>query len=146
MGVLARGTDYVNAHLHNHPIHASKEMICEKIDEVWETWGEFEYIYIATEDAEYCQYFKDRYGDRVTFTDQERYTTAVDETLSQMHAKETVKRDGFLLGVEYIASIELLSQCHSLIASGGCGGVNEAIRVNDGAYKNIIIFDLGVNE
>ena len=29
LGVLARGTDYINTHLHNHPIHASKEMLCE---------------------------------------------------------------------------------------------------------------------
>lgn len=146
LGVLARGTDYANAHLHNHPIHASKEMIGDKIDEIWDSWGEFEYIYIATEDAEYCEYFKKRYGNRVYFTDQERYMTKPGETLSQMHEKEKVKRDGFLLGVEYILSINLLSKCHSLIASGGCGGVDEALRENGGAYKNIFIFDLGVNE
>ena len=146
LGVLARGTDYVNTHLHNHPIHASKEMICEKIDEVWETWGGFEYIYIATEDAEYCEYFKERYGERVYFTDQERYTTKPGETLSQMHSREKEKRDGYLLGVEYITSINLLSKCQSFIASGGCGGVDEAIRENGGNYKNVYIFNLGINQ
>jgi len=45
LGVLARGTDYVNTHLHNHPIHASKEMLCEKINEMFNNDKTLEYIY-----------------------------------------------------------------------------------------------------
>lgn len=145
LGVLARGTDYVNTKLHNHSIHASKELICEKIDEVWESWGGFEYIYIATEDEGYCEFFKKKYGDRVFFTDQKRYRTENGEMLAQMHQKEKVKRDGYILGVEYILSINLLSKCHSLIASGNCAGVGEAMKENKGKYKNVFVFDFGVN-
>lgn len=59
LGVLARGTDYVNTHLHNHPIHASKGMLSEKMDETLNNDKTLEYIYIATEDAGYCEYFKE---------------------------------------------------------------------------------------
>lgn len=69
LGVRARGTDYINTHLHNHPIHASKEMLSEKMDETLNNDKTLEYIYIATEDAGYCEYFKGIYKDKVSFTD-----------------------------------------------------------------------------
>ena len=143
LGVLARGTDFAHTQLHNHPIHASIEQICDKIDEVWETWGNFKYIYVATEDAEYCRYLKQRYGDRIFFTDQQRYTTSKGQLLSQLHREE--KRDGYIMGVEYIVSIKLLAKCHSLIASGGCSGLEQVLKENGGNYINTYIFDLGIN-
>lgn len=145
LGVLARRTDYITSHLSNHPIHATKDMICEKIDEMLANDNELKYIYLSTEDKEYCDFFSKRYKDKISFTDQERYNTNENETLAQLHRKEKVKRDGFDLGAEYIASIYLLAQCRSLLASGGCGGVDEAIRQNGGMYKDTFIFDLGVN-
>lgn len=47
----------------------------------------------------------------------------------------------------YIAFVGIcrLSKCYSLIASGYCGGVDEALKENQGQYKNVFIFDLGVN-
>ena len=47
LGVLARGTDYVNTHLANHPIHASKEMIGDKIDEMLMADSSLRHIYIC---------------------------------------------------------------------------------------------------
>ncbi len=61
---VSQGTDFVNTHLHNHPIHASKEMIADRIDEALRDWN-LDYVYIATEDAVYCEFFKERYGDKV---------------------------------------------------------------------------------
>ena len=144
LGVLARGTDYVHTHLPNHAIHASLEQICEKIDEVWESWG-VEYIYLATEDEEYCRYFKGRYSDRIFFTDQRRYVTKENEFLAVHHKEDARKTRGFQLGVEYLLSIYLLARCRMLIASGGCAGVEEAIKQNGGKYEQVFVFDLGVN-
>ena len=144
LGVLARGTDYVHTHLRNHAVHADPDMIFEKIDKLIQEWN-LEYIYLATEDASYCELFKKRYGDRVFFTDQERFTVKEGEKLAEMHRRNKNKRDGFLLGAEYILSIYLLSKCNSMIASGGCAGVGEAIKMNDGKYKHTFVFDLGIN-
>lgn len=145
LGVLARGTDYVNTHLANHPIHASKEMIGDKIDEMLMADSSLRHIYMSTEDASYHEYFTNRYGDKISFTDQKRYITKKGQMLFDMHKEEQDKRDGFLLGAEYIASISLLSRCRKLLASGGCGGVSEAIRENDGRYEEVYVFELGVN-
>ena len=144
LGVLARGTDYVNTHLKNHSIHASKEMLRDKIDELLNEW-DLDYVYLATEDASYCSYFKEYFKDRIFFTDQERFSTSKDQLLGDMHRNSTHKREGFLLGVEYILSITLLSKCNSLLASGGCAGVSEAIKMNNGKYEKKFIFDLGKN-
>jgi hypothetical protein len=146
LGVLARGTDYVNTHLHNHTIHASKEMICEKIDEVLAERDDLSYIYLATEDAGYCAYFKERYGEKIYFTDQKRFTTKPGEMLAEHHRADAKKRDGFTMGVEYILSIYLLAKCNSLVASGGCAGVGVARKENGGRYRSVFIFDLGTNE
>ncbi len=148
LGVLARGTDYVNTHLANHPIHASKEMIGDKIDEMLRIDNSLKHIYMSTEDASYCEYFRQRYGDKISFTDQERYITKEGQMLADMHREEAAKRnkrDGFQPGAEYIASISLLSRCRKLLASGGCGGVDEAVRENNGRYEEVYVFELGVN-
>lgn len=143
LGVLARGTDYVKTHLLNHPIHASLDVLCEKIDEVMALWN-LEYIYVATEDASYCTYLENRYGGKVYFTNQKRYQVEEGQLLAEMHKNEK-KRDGFELGMEYILAINLLSKCNSLIATGNCGGVAEALKENNGKYSNVYVFDLGVN-
>ena len=82
LGVLARGTDFVNTHLKNHPVHATKEMMADKIDELMSTWDGLEYIYIATEDLSYVEYFCNRFGDKVYFTDQQRYSTRPGQLLA----------------------------------------------------------------
>ncbi len=146
LGVLARGTDYAKSKFHNHAIHATKEVIADMIDKVWNEWGEFDYIYVATEDKAYCEYFKERYGDNVMFTDQERFTVDQGEKLSDIHWNRESGRNGFLLGVDYILSIYLLSKCKALIASGSCAGLGEALKENAGRYEHTYVFRLGVND
>jgi hypothetical protein len=121
-------------------------MLCEKIDELLAERDELEYIYLATEDADYCKFFKERYGDKIYFTDQKRYVTKEGELLAEHHRQDKERSDGFTMGVEYILSISLLSKCNSLVASGGCAGVGEALKENAGKYKSVFVFDLGKNK
>ena len=109
------------------------------------TWDGLEYIYIATEDLSYVEYFRNRFGDKVYFTDQQRYSTRPGQLLYDYHRSEPDRQTGFNLGAEYAASIALLAQCNSFLASGWCTGVSEAIRENQGNYRNKYIFDLGFN-
>ena len=120
-------------------------MMADKIDELMSTWDGLEYIYIATEDLSYVEYFRNRFGDKVYFTDQQRYSTRPGQLLYDYHRSEPDRQTGFNLGAEYAASIALLAQCNSFLASGWCTGVSEAIRENQGNYRNKYIFDLGFN-
>jgi len=138
LGVLIRGTDYIHNPLPNHPRQASVDMVMEKISEVKTAW-DFDWIYLSTEDQDICQKMKERYGEQLLFTDQERYAVKPGQLLADLHrTKEEGK--GFRLGAEYLCSIQLLAQCQSLIASGACGALTEALRENDGKYENVFVF------
>lgn len=138
LGVLLRGTDYVKTHLPGHASHASPEMVINKITEIENEW-DFDYIYLSTEDADICKKMKEHYGDRITFTDQERYTVKEGQFLVDLHQNKEPGK-GFRLGAEYLCSIDLLSSCNSLIASGPCGALGEAVRRNSGKYKHVFSF------
>lgn len=118
----------------------------EKIEEARRKWGvDYTYIYLATEDAGICKKMKEQYGNMLVCTDQERFTTKENELLVQLHT-EKKQGEGFRLGAEYLATLHLLSLCESLIASGSCNGVTEAIRENEGKYQHVFVFELGTNE
>ena len=144
LGVVARGTDYVGTHLHSHARHASMETVGDKIEELLDEW-KLEYIFIATEDERYCKYYRERFGDKVYMTDQERYNTEPDEMLAQMYRRKGNYNKGFERGADYILAVYLLSKCNSLLASGNCMAVGEAAKMKDGEYKNRFVFDLGRN-
>ena len=142
LGILARGTDYAGKDFKNHNIHASKEQIAEKAKELLDKLN-LEYLFVATEDENYCKYFKDLFGDKVFFTDQERYTTNPGEMLAGVYRRQGSKVNAFQRGADYILAIYLLSKCDSLLASGKCGGTTEAIKMNKGSFKETYIFELG---
>ncbi len=145
LGVIARGTDYVGTHLANHAIHASKEMLGDKIEELLDKWN-LEFIFIATEDASYYGYFKERFKDRVYMTDQERYTTMPNEMLAQMYRKRQEHNGGYRRGADYLLAVHLLSKCNSLLASGNCMAVGKTREMKKEEYKNVFVFDLGKNK
>lgn len=140
LGVLIRGTDYINTWLPGHARHATADMVIRKIDEITGVWA-LERIYLATEDSDILSEMKEYYGDRLTCTDQERYVVEPGQLLMDLH--QTKKEgEGFRLGVEYICAVSLLAQCNSLIASGNCGAYDEALRENGGKYRHVYIFEL----
>lgn len=140
LGVLLRGTDYSKTRMTGHARHATVEMMIEKIAEVEDSWG-FDDIYLATEDSEVCERMKEYYGDRLTYTDQERFSIESGQLLKDLH-EDKKEGEGFRLGAEYICTVNLLAQCDSLIASGGCGAYGEALRENGGRYRHVYKFEL----
>ena len=108
-----------------------------KDDDIWNKF----FLQTATKDAEIYTRMGEYYVTYLTCTDQKRYVTKPGQLLMDLH-KEKKKGDGFRLGAEYICSVSLLAQCDSLIASGNCGALDEALRENDGRYRHIYKFEL----
>lgn len=145
LGVLVRGTDYTKTHMAGHAVHADADMVINKIREAEKEWKGYKYIYLSTEDIEIYERLKQEFGEKLIATDQERFRINSGELLYELHVSNKRKGKGFRLGAEYLCTIRFLSECESLIASGGCGGVDEALRENRNCFKHVFIFNLGIN-
>lgn len=142
LGVLIRGTDYIHNPYPNHPRPADVEQVIAKIEEVRDDWG-FDRIFLSTEDIDICERMKEKYGDILTFTDQERFRITPGQVLADFHRQRGKSPGrGFDLGAQYICTISLLAKCRHFIASCYCGGVYEAIRQNENNYENIYVFEV----
>lgn len=135
LGVLARGTDFVHTHLHNHPIHALLKEMFDKIDEACMTWENIEYIYAATEDAQNMEAFREKYGSKVYFTDQKRYITSEGQLISDLHRKNN-NSSGF--------QIRKVTICKRMRLFRGNGGLKTATTPVFIHAKWHSVFDLEV--
>ena len=89
---------------------------------------------------------KEIYKERLLYTDQERFVIQPGQLLRDLtDGQEKKEGEGFRRGAEYLCTLRVLSRCESLIASGSCGGVSEAIRENGGKYRFVYVFDHGIN-
>ena len=138
LGVLARGTDYVQSKPYNHPIQPSADAMLNKCEEIRDSW---DYIYLATEEYAIEKKFREKYGDRILINERQYYDGDYqNKWLCDIHFNR--ENDSFLRGLEYVSSINLLSKCNYLIA-GLCGGTQAALIMNDNQYEYVYLFDLG---
>ncbi|TAH64506.1 MAG: hypothetical protein EWM47_12455 [Anaerolineaceae bacterium] len=144
LGVLIRGTDYTRNKPKHESVQADVYTVINKIKEIDGKWKDYDYIYLSTEDQEIWKVMKEEFGDRLKSFDQVRYTVKEGEYLFQKRNERSM--DGWHRGAEYICVIWLLAWCDSLIASGKCAGVSEAISINGGKYRNIYVYDNGIYE
>ena len=139
LGVLARGTDYINARPYNHPVQPTPEQLMEKIDQVMQA-QKCDKIYLATEDSNIYALFQEKYQDRLFSMDVERFETEGKENINEVRQKQ--KRSGYLAGKDYLITILLLSRCHCLVAGNTSGSLGALLLNKQYDYK--YIFNLGV--
>jgi len=146
LGVVCRGTDYVQLKPYNHNIQPTPNEILEKVKDFLIENREYKYVYIATETEQAVELFKRELkplGVEV-LVNKRMYFDQFDFS-KQFLSDVKIKRDNdeYLRGIEYLSSIYLVSKCDSLIA-GLCGGSQMAIIINNLKYNYVYLFDLGV--
>lgn len=141
LGVLARGTDYINARPLNHPVQPMPEQLMEKIDQVL-VEQKCDKIYLATEDADIFAKFKDKYGKDLIAMDVERYVTKEKENINDIQRQKV--KDNYLVARAYLINMLLLSKCNCLVAGNTSGSLG-ALLLNE-KYEYKYIFNLGVYE
>lgn len=96
-----------------------------------------EYIFLATEDAEYFEMARKIFGSELLFIDQKR--TAYDFANREYLAMNQVlgMNDGREAGFNYLTILKSLSECDALLFNVACGAVNLAQCWNDGKYEMI---------
>lgn len=96
---------------------------------------ECEYIFLATEDAEYFGMAQEFFGDKLLFIDQKRavydYANREYIPLNQVLGM----KDGRMAGRNYLAIIKSLAECNALLFNVKCGAVDMAGYWNRGQYE-----------
>jgi hypothetical protein len=141
LGVLCRGTDYVNVRPSAHPVQPSLPELMEKVDAVFRG-RQCEIIYLATEDEDVYQSFKNRYQDKLIVSKAKRYRNTGADNINAVIKKENDSI--FTQGKDYLVSIALLSRCECLVA--GCTSGTYGALMMSGGYEFQYIFDLGLYE
>lgn len=139
LGLLVRGTDYVNMKPSGHPIQPSVEEVISKTDEIMKEYG-CDRIYLATEDEGIYRKLKARYGDMLVAMKAQRYTTKGNENINDISRKN--QSESFIFNKNYLINILILSKCDYLIA-GNTGGTQGALLLTNG-YEYSYVYDLGV--
>lgn len=124
IGVLARGTDYVDRKPYYNPIQPDVSELFVKIDEYSQTYG-CKKIFVATEDLLILNKFQKRYGECLLFTDQKRVTKVKTELCDD---KQFMSVPPKMRGMQYLSSIYLLSRCKGLIAGRTAGTVGAVLQ------------------
>lgn len=116
LGVLARGTDYVELKPAGHlaPIPIS-EMLCE-IEQESKKVNEYR-LFLATEDQNIFNIFRNRYPGKVYSAESKRYTGLGHSTLNAVYTNE----NGYKRDLEYLYSLYIISRSPIFICAA-CGG------------------------
>ena len=139
LGVLSRGTDYLDCHPKGHPIQPDPKEIIAKIYEITQK-KDYQYIFLATEDQRIYDLFKNEFKERLLFNKQKllqkmngiNYISELDKThgLSQ---KEDV--------LNYLTSLYILSRCNAFI--GGCTAGTLGAYMMSNMYEYEYFWNLG---
>jgi len=150
LGVLARGSSYFVIKPKNHPIPTETKIFIENVERMLKEQN-YQYIYLATEDEEIFEQFKEKFGEKLLYTEQKRINVSEDD-VSQLDDKwkwantfydkmYDIKNNNPAL--EYNLVIATLAQCDGFIANCMCGGAVGAIYQNGGKYELIDVNDNG---
>lgn len=138
LGVLCRGTDYVQGKPKNHPIQPTPIQAIEKTKEIF-VEQKCSKIFLATEDALVFEAFKNEFGDKL-ITNKNEFIAYQGGSIG----KERYNLGGGTVqsGMEYLATIMLLARC-SCLCAGCVSGTVGALLFTKG-YEYIYLFDLGI--
>lgn len=139
LGVHFRGTDF-KVGMEGHPVYSALEDYYQAIDPEIEG---YDALFIATDDGNALEAFKERYKDKVIF-----YVDAVrGEDNKGVHLTDhTRENDQYYLGLEVLRDMFTLSECDGLVA--GLSQVSFFARIrkkSEGAdYDHLKIIDKGI--
>lgn len=120
LGVLCRGTDYTNMRPYNHPVQPSLNLVLSKASEMMSKY-QCDYCYLATEDQEILNAFRNKFQDKLLITQDIYYTSDLTESINQININRHI--DLHHKNVEYLTALILLSKCQYFIGGRTSGTV-----------------------
>ncbi|MDD2636725.1 MAG: hypothetical protein PHW82_14635 [Bacteroidales bacterium] len=142
VGVLSRGTDYILKKPKNHPIQPEPQDIVEHTDEILKKYN-CKYVFIATEDADIFELFKDRFGDSLLFVNQKRISKKdIENEELLVDVTKKSNQDKYIMGLNYLLATYILSTCTCFIA-GRTGGTKGVLLMQDN-FEYKYVYNLGL--
>jgi hypothetical protein len=144
VGVLCRGTDYVVIKPKAHPIQPEPCDVVNDVKRILDTY-ECEGVFLATEDQDILDIFKESFGEKLTYIDQPRLRKEdlrKDELLSKTKLRLNKNTTPFEDGVKYLTSTYILSCCTCFL-SGRTGGA-KGVLLQSKEFEYCKIYDLGL--
>lgn len=140
LGVLCRGTDYINQKPSGHPVQPVVETVIEKTEKVLEEYGCTK-IFLATEDYGFAEKFRLKFGETVVMN-QKSFVDYDPQNKRWINdyvgcIKETRREEG----IDYLKTIYILSKCSCLVAGRTSGSLGAYI-MSEG-YEYTYFWDLG---
>ncbi|MBO4780632.1 MAG: hypothetical protein J5497_08350, partial [Selenomonadaceae bacterium] len=138
LGVHLRGTDYAMIKPYQHPIIPPIEFAISMILLKLEEWH-CNKIFLATEDKNIMQIFKDIFGDLCVTFNREYINYTSDDWITVCRIQRD--NDHFLTGKEYLLEMLLLAQCNSFISVRCSGAVGVMMLAEQ--FEHTYFFNLG---
>ena len=149
LGVLARGSDYnlLKGAYAQRVRQAPIEVMIPTIKEWFESGG-YDGIFLATEDKDILEKMRLEFGNKVTALAQNRYRTdefgdarIISKLDAKKYSQEEFEANREDTTATYFLALYLLSKCEALISSGECSGYPIVMSLNDGKFKDTLLFD-----
>lgn len=137
VGVLCRGTDYTGIKPYGHPVQPDAKELIAKVSQFMEKY-QCKYVYLATEDKKICDIFSGEFGENLIVPDMERYENTGKSYLADVIQEHS---DIYKKGMDYLASIYILSRCKCLVAGRTSGSVG-AMILSEG-YDEVYLWNEG---
>lgn len=146
LGILLRGSDYIASGMSgaSAPIKVSDAL---PVIREWMDSGDYDGIFLATEDKDILTQMLDAFPGKITAVAQERYSindfngvNTISELDSQRHTDG--EYDDYLEDslVNYFYALYLLSRCEAFMYSGQCGGVVLTKSLCERGFKRMWCF------
>ena len=143
LGVLIRGTDYINLKIDGVRRQATADEMIPVIDE-WMEEGGYEKIFLATEDADILHRMREYYGNKLLAVSQRRYRVSdfsegqfLSDLEKQEH-KENYEAEVEDTTVNYYYALVILSKCSAFMVSGQCNGWDVVNALNGGRFERTL--------
>ncbi len=138
LGCICRGTDYVERRAYKHPIQPKVEALIHEAKEFMLV-NAYDKIFLATEDEFILEQFKEAFGEKLIYVEQQRYKDgSIPLARQQEFATRTNRR---IEGLNYLTAIYLLAECDSLIGSR-CGITTISYIISKG-FEYTHLWNLG---
>lgn len=144
LGVLCRGTDYLLKKPKGHPIQPNPQEVIVRTEQVMREY-KCDFVFVATEDADILDIFKEKFGDYLLYVNQNRIRQ---EEMTNANLVVDItsksKQDKYIMGLDYLLSTYILASCPCFIG-GRTGGTKGVLLMQEG-FEYCYIYNLGFYE